>query len=98
MMNLCESFTTNSALRDRWLGTDLEGVQSAMQSLERRWKAICQATASREVQLQSLWTDWAIVLDLCAELDGILSDIDQSVPEDVATPTAVEVEQLYSQL
>ena len=98
VMNLCESFTTNFALRDGWLGTDLEGVQSAMQSLERRWKAICQAAASREVQLQSLWTDWAIVLDLCAELDGILSDIDQSVPEDVATPTTVEVEQLYSQL
>ena len=98
LMNLCESFTSNYALRDGWLGTDLNGIQSAMDSLERRWGAICQEAARRQTQLLSLWPEWNAIISLSAQLDQLMSNLDASVPENTSTTSSTQVEEFSSQL
>lgn len=80
VLNLCESFSTNYALLHGWLGTDLDTVQCASQGLQRRWRSICQASAERSTNLQSIWPDWFAILELHDELDSFLAAIEDANP------------------
>jgi len=99
VLNLCNSFTANYTLLHGWLGTDLDAVQCATQSLQRRWKSICQLASERSVLLESLWPDWSAVLELHGQLDQIMSSIEQATPSDTSGATSIqEVEQLSALL
>ena len=95
VLDLCNSFTTNYTLLHGWLGTDLDAVQCATQSLQRRWKSICQLADERSVLLQSLWSDWSTILDLNGQLVDAMSEIEQQTPSDASgTSSSLEVEQM----
>lgn len=99
VLNLCSSFTTNYTLLHGWLGTDLDALQCATQSLQRRWKSICQSASERSTILQSLWPDWSAVLDLHGQLDQIMSNIEEATPSDTnVASSSLELEQLNSLL
>lgn len=99
VLELCESFSANSHLLHGWLGADLDAVQYAMQSLDRRWKSICSNAADRATLLRSLWPDWSELACLHSELDGVLSEIEEAIPRELgASASFVEVEQLNSDL
>ena len=99
VLNLCESFTSNYTLLHGWLGADLDSVQCAMQSLQRRWGFICHLAAERRSLLHLLWPEWESVLEITTRLDLDLCAIEIAIPaQDTVTSSALEVEQLDSQL
>lgn len=99
VLDLCNSFTNNYTLLHGWLGTDLDAVQCATQSLTRRWKSICQSASERSAVLESLWPDWSAVLDLHDRLDRILSAVEETIPDQPdGNSSSLEVEQLDSDL
>lgn len=99
VLELCESFTANHHLLHGWLGTDLDAVQYAMQSLDRRWKLICSMSADRARLLGSLWPEWSTLVELHAQLDRSLSEIETAIPAQASSSASfVEVEQLNSDL
>ena len=99
VLELCESFTANYHLLHGWLGSDLDAVQYAMQSLDRRWKNICSLSADRASLLSSLWPEWSDLIGRHAELDRMLIDIEAAVPEQQnLNASFVQVEQLNNEL
>lgn len=99
VLDLCNSFTTNYTLLHGWLGTDLDAVQYATQSLQRRWKSICQSASERSSLLQSMWADWSAILELHGELEQTMSVIEQATPSDtIRASSSHEVEQLSALL
>lgn len=95
VLDLCRAFATNYSVLQGWLGTDLEAVQCAMHSLQRRWKAIREAAEERSSTLQSLWPEWLAVIELHDQLTRTMSDIEAAIPSDTNVPTSpVEVDQL----
>lgn len=99
VLELCESFSTNYHLLHGWLGTDLDAVQYAMQSLDRRWKLICSMSSDRALALRSLWPEWSSLLELHASLDRSLSEIEAAIPEKTnSSASLVGVEQLNNDL
>lgn len=65
VLNLCELLLNDCDTCNIQCNTD--GISSAMETLERRWKNVCVTSAQRKNKLMSVWTLLQEVIKLCSE-------------------------------
>lgn len=99
VLNLCEIL-----LSDRGVdvtGVDTQELESAVQSLEKRWKALCVASSERKKRILGAWDLLQELAKICKENEGWLNEKEKAAKRVVSkaqNPRLNDVQGLISSL
>lgn len=72
VLNLCEMVLSDIGTWKAYI--DTVGLSTAIETLDRRWKYICNAVMERKQRIHTIWTMLMEALDLTNALSGWVSD------------------------
>uniref|UniRef100_A0A1B6E5A8 KASH domain-containing protein n=2 Tax=Clastoptera arizonana TaxID=38151 RepID=A0A1B6E5A8_9HEMI len=94
VLNLCELLLNDCDTCNVQLNT--EGISSAMETLEKRWKSVCVTSSERKLKLLSVWSLLQEVLKLCLDQEKWLKEQEEAMQKLQARADDAQLQQLPS--